>query len=107
MKYNKLITEMEWNEEDIKIASQAQSKLDKAVDDHNTMIETIIVPQRKKLVKELDDIENQEDGQGQRGDEIEVLKMDIKKLDDMTSKSQNNIDKLMQSVRRINQMRHR
>ncbi len=105
MKYSKLLTEMTWNEEDIKIASQAQGKLDDAVDAHNDLMSKVIVPKRKKLVYKLNGIERQEDGQGQRGDEVAELKSAIKELDNMATESQDIVARLMVSVKRINQMR--
>ena len=106
MKYNKLLIEMTWNEEDIKIASQAHGKLDDAIDAHNILMSKVIVPKRKKLLYKLNGIEKQEDGQGQRGGEVAELKTAIKELDDMTNESQNIVDRLMNSIKRINQMRH-
>lgn len=97
------LNEMEYNQSDLDAIKNAQPKLDKAVKAHNTLMQEI-VPQRKKLQSELDDIENQEDGQGQRYDDIEELKDKIKILDDKASASGFVIDDLTRKRDAIHQM---
>jgi len=103
MKLKHLI-EMEWNENDIEIAKNAKSEMEKVSKQHDKLVSELN-PKRKTILKKLKEIESQESGQGQRGDEVLELKTELKDIDDKINKSQTEVDRLTRVYTEIVKMR--
>lgn len=103
MKLKHLI-EMEWNENDIEIAKNAKSEMEKVSKQHKELVSKLN-PKRKTILKKLKEIESQESGQGQRGDEVAELKTELKDIDDKINKGQTEVDRLTRVYREIVKMR--
>ena len=86
---------MEWNEIDIEISNKSESKLISAMKRHNILMQRIVI-QRNNLQTKLNYINRQEKGQGQRGEEVESLKISIKKIDTLAEDSGERLDKLIE-----------
>jgi len=93
MKYKNLLTEMQWNDNDIKAIKNAQPNLDKAEKLHKKLLKKLN-PIKKKLQTELNMILKQETGRGNRGEEEHNLKNKIQSIDNQIEESEKEINRL-------------